>query len=134
MAVRVGRWPGNLRHLLNAGLQAKEDMMRPACTGSQTRLPDHLSLDDLLADDVTQAMMQADGVSPALVRELFAKVARRDRPRAARPFSHRLPALRRHAPNYLLACRFPAGPGGPCLQSILLVISAAVAWCTVGRT
>ena len=33
-------------------------------------------LDDLLADDVIQSMMQADGVDPSLVRTLLLTVAR----------------------------------------------------------
>ena len=33
-------------------------------------------LDDLLADDVIQSMMQADGVDPSLVRTLVLTVAR----------------------------------------------------------
>ena len=33
-------------------------------------------LDDLLADDIIQSVMQADGVDPSLVRTLVLKVAR----------------------------------------------------------
>ena len=43
-------------------------------------------LDDLLADDVIQSMMQADGVDPSLVRTLFLTVARtRKAARGRRP-------------------------------------------------
>ena len=37
-------------------------------------------LDDLLADDVVQSMMQADGVDPSLVRTLVLTVARTRKP------------------------------------------------------
>ena len=50
--------------------------MQTPCAGS--------SLDELLADDLIQAMMDADKVNPAFVRSLFHSLARQGGSRAGR--------------------------------------------------
>ncbi len=122
-----------MRSLLDARLQAKKDAKRTACAEFENFVQPQSNLEDLLADDMTQSMMQADGVSPDLVRDLISKVAGRARASPARPFTHWLRALRRRASNSLLACRLPSGPGGPYLQGSLLVVSAAAAWLALAR-
>lgn len=107
--------------------------MSAACAKSQKSLQHQWSLEELLADDMIQSMMQADGVSPILVRTLFSEMEGRSRAGTARPVTHRLRVLCRRAFNRLLACRLPSGPDGPYLQGGLLVVSAAVAWLALGR-
>lgn len=91
------------------------------------------SLEDLLADDMTQSMMRADGVDPNLVRTLFSELKGRGRAGTAHPVKRRLRVFCRHAFNRFLPCKLPSGPDGPCLQGSLLVVSAAVAWLALGR-
>ena len=122
---RIRRWRGKMRILLDARLQAKKHIKRTAWAKFQNSVQPQSNLEDLLADDLTQSMMQADGVSPDLVRDLMSKVAGRGRAGPACPATHRLRTLRRRASNSLLACRLPSGPGGPYLQGGLLVVSAA---------
>ena len=108
--------------------------MGAACTKYQKSFQHQWSLEELLADDMTRTMMQADGVSPTLVRTLFSEVKGRSRAGTFRPVKPRLHVLCRRAFNRLLAYRLPSGPDGPYLQGSLLVVSAAVAWLALGRT
>ena len=107
--------------------------MSAACTKCQKSFRHQWNLEELLADDIIRTMMQADGVSPTLVRTLFSEVKGRSRAGTLRPVKHRLRVLCRRAFDRLLACRPPLGPDGPYLQGSLLVVSAAVAWLAFGR-
>ena len=129
----IRRWPGMMRSLLGARLQAKKGIKHTACVEFQNSVQPQSNLEDLLADDMIQSMMQADSVSPDLVRDLMSKVAGRGRAGLTRPFMHRLRALRRRASNSFSACRLPSGPSDPYLQGSLLVVSAAAAWFALAR-
>ena len=102
--------------------------MTAACTKSRRSFQHRSSLEELLADDMIQSMMQADGVTPTTIRTLFSELKPKS---AARP----VPTVRRRWRvffHYLLSsflhCRFQSGPDSPYSQGSLLVVSAAVVW------
>ena len=107
--------------------------MSAACTKCQKSFRHQWGLEELLADDMTRTMMQADGVSPTLVRTLFSEAKGKSRAGTLRPVKHRLRVLCRRAFDRFLACRLPPGPDDPYLQGSLLIFSAAVAWLAMRR-
>ncbi|NPD69349.1 hypothetical protein HN018_26305 (plasmid) [Lichenicola cladoniae] len=121
-------WVGRLRCHLVAGFQPIKSVTSAAFTTNRQFVQHQSSLEELLADDMIQAVMHADGVTPTTIRTLFSELK-------AKRAAGTIPAVKRRWHvffhrmfNHFLSCRFQFGPNSPYLQGSLLVVSAAVVW------
>ena len=94
---------GSLLRLLFVGLQLKEIVMSTRCNKLRRPFRHQMSLEDLLADDMIQSMMRADGISPTMLRTLFRELEERSKAWTANPARHRLRALFGRVFNRLLS-------------------------------
>ena len=129
--IYIRSWVCSLRHLLAARLQLKEKVTSAPCTESRRSLQHQSSLEELLADDMIQSVMQADGVTPTMIRTLFSELKANRAVGAVPAVKQRWRVFFHCMFNRFLSCRFQFGPDSPHSQGSLLVVSAAVVWLTL---
>ena len=106
--------------------------MTAACTKSRRSFQHQSSLEELLADDMIQAVMQADGVTPTMIRTLFSELKAKSAAGTVLTIRRRWRVFFHCVLSSFLHCRFQSGPDSPYSQGSLLVVSAAVVWLALG--
>ncbi len=79
-----------------------------------------------------QSVMRADGVTPTMIRTIFAELKANSAAEAVPAVKRRWRVFFHCMSNHFLFCKFQSGPNSLYSHSSLLVVSAAVVWLALG--